>query len=62
LLGQKATPEEVEGYRKFVLSLAERVAAAHKEGGFLGVGGEEVSDAEQKALDEVASALGTTRQ
>jgi hypothetical protein len=62
LLAQKATPEEVEDYRTFVLGLAERVAAAHKEGGFLGVGGEEVSDTEQKALDEVASALGTSRQ
>jgi hypothetical protein len=62
LLGSKASPEEVEDYRKFVLGLAERVAAAHKEGGFLGVGGEEVSEAERKALDEVAAALGTSRE
>jgi hypothetical protein len=62
LLEQKATPEEVESYREFVLTLAERVAAAHREGGFLGIGGEEVSDAEEKALDEIAAALGASRR
>jgi hypothetical protein len=61
LLEQKATPEEVQSYREFVVTLAERVAAAHKEGGFLGIGGEEVSEAERKALEEVASALGASR-
>jgi hypothetical protein len=48
----KATPEEVESYRGFVLGLAKRVAEAHKEGG------EQVSPAEQSALDEVAATLG----
>jgi hypothetical protein len=62
LLEQKATPEEVESYRGFVLNLAESVAAAHKEGGFLGIGGQEVSEAEQKALEEIASALGASRR
>src|SRR5919198_4817905 len=32
-LESKATPEELEDYRRFVLTLVERVAAAHKEGG-----------------------------
>jgi hypothetical protein len=54
ILGQKATPEEVDGYRKFVLALAERVAHAHREDG------QEVSPAEQTALDDIAAALGTT--
>ena len=31
------------------------VARAHKEGGFLGVGGKEVSEREQAALDEIAA-------
>jgi len=53
LLEQKATPEEVEDYRGFVLSLAERVAAAKGEGG-----DEPVSDAERAVVDEVAAALG----
>jgi hypothetical protein len=52
LLEQKATPEEVEDYRRFVLGLAERVAAAHREGG------EAVSEAERAAIDEIAGALG----
>lgn len=48
----KATPEEAESYRGFVLGLAKRVAEAHKEGG------EQISPAEQSALDEVAATLG----
>src|SRR5437763_11693590 len=33
LLERKATPAEVEGYRRFVLTLADKVASAHREGG-----------------------------
>jgi hypothetical protein len=57
ILRGKATDEEVAEYRKFVLGLAERVAEARKEG-FLGLGGERVSDAERAAIAEVESALG----
>src|SRR3954469_6261340 len=32
VLESKATPQEVDDYRRFVLALVERVAAAHKEG------------------------------
>jgi hypothetical protein len=53
VLGTKATPEEVEDYRGFVLALAQRVAAAHKESG------ERVSPDEQAAMDEIAAALGS---
>jgi hypothetical protein len=60
ILDAKATPEEVDGYRRFVLGLAERVAQAHKEGGFLGVGGQAISDEEQRALDEIVATLGGT--
>jgi hypothetical protein len=54
VLEQKATPEEVDGYRRFVLTLADKVANAHREDG------KNVSDAEQGALDEIAAALGTS--
>ena len=54
LLEQKATPEEVEDYRKFVLALAEKVASAHREDG------QDVSPAEQAALDEIKAALGSS--
>jgi hypothetical protein len=58
LLQQKATPEEVDAYRNFVMDVAEAAAKAHKEGGFIGIGGKQVSDKEQAALNEIQAALG----
>jgi hypothetical protein len=58
LLNQKAEPSEVEQYKRFVITLAQRVAEAHKEG-FLGLSGERVSEAERAAIDQIAEALGT---
>lgn len=55
LLEQKATPEEVEEYRGFVLALAERVAGAKDEGD-----GEAGSEAERAAIAEITEALGTS--
>jgi hypothetical protein len=52
LLEQKASPEEVEGYRRFVISLAERVAGAKSEGD------EPQSEAERAAIAEITEALG----
>ena len=54
---QKATEDEVEQYKQFVVGLAARVAEAHREG-FLGFTGDRVSDAERQAVSEVADALG----
>jgi hypothetical protein len=51
LLGQKATPDEVEAYRRFTLAIAEHVAAAHKEAGAA------VSPEERQAIDKIASTL-----
>jgi hypothetical protein len=56
-LEAKAEPGEVEEYKRFILGLAERVAAAHREG-FLGLSGERVSDAERAAVEEIAATLG----
>ncbi len=42
------------------MSIAENVANAAKEGGFLGIGGTRVSDGEIKAFAEIANALGTS--
>jgi hypothetical protein len=61
LLEQKATAEEVDDYKRFVINLAQRVAEAHKEG-FLGLSGERVSDAEREAIEEIAQALGTASE
>ena len=57
LLKEKATPEEVDEYKKFIVALANRVAEARKEG-FMGLSGERVSDAERSAIAEVEAALG----
>ena len=59
VLGGKATPEEVEQYKGFVMQVAEAAAKAHKEGGFIGIGGKEVSPEEQAALDEIQATLGS---
>jgi hypothetical protein len=53
ILEQKATPEEVEGYRTFVLDVARKVAEAHKEEGA------PISAAEQAAIEKVSSSIGT---
>ena len=58
LLNQKAESNEVEEYKRFVLTLAQRVAEAHKEG-FLGLSGERVSESERTAIEEIAETLGT---
>lgn len=51
-------PEDAPAYRDFVREVAERVACAHKEGGFLGIGGQPMSDAEQAALGEIDGIIG----
>lgn len=51
LLEKKATPAEVDEYRRFVVTLTHKVAAAHREHG------QEVSPAEQAAIDEITEAL-----
>ena len=54
LVEAKATPGELDGYRRFVLALAGKVAAAHREEG------QSVSPAEATAIQQIAAALGTT--
>jgi hypothetical protein len=52
LLEAKATTEELDDYRRFVLTLANKVAAAHREGG------QSVSPAEAEAIQQITEALG----
>ena len=54
LLDSKATADEIDGYRHFVLELANKVAAAHREEG------RGVSPGEVKAIEEIKTALSTT--
>ena len=58
ILERAATPDEVDAYKTFVMTVAQAVAGAHKEGGFLGIGGSAVSESEDAALDEISAALG----
>jgi hypothetical protein len=57
LVASKA-PELSGSYREFVRRTAQNVAEAAKEGGFLGIGGEQVSDAEKKTLADIDRVLG----
>jgi hypothetical protein len=59
ILEHTATQAETDAYKTFVMTVAQAVAGAHKEGGFLGIGGTAVSEAEEQALDEIAAALGS---
>jgi hypothetical protein len=52
LLEHKATAEERDDYRRFVLTVADKVAAAHREGG------KQVSPAEEQAIQDITTALG----
>ena len=54
LLESKATAEERDDYQHFVLTLASKVAAAHREHG------QSVSPAEAEAIEQITAALGAT--
>ena len=54
LVESKASVEELGDYRRFVLTLAGKVAAAHREHG------QAVSSAEAEAIQQIAEALGTS--
>jgi hypothetical protein len=52
LVADKATVEERDDYRRFVLTVAKRVAAAHRERG------KQVSPQEAQAIQDITTALG----
>jgi hypothetical protein len=54
IMERLTTDPEVVEYKRFVYGLAETVARAHREGGFLGIGGQPISASEQAALDAIA--------
>jgi len=54
LVESKATADELDGYRHFVLALANQVAASYWEEG------RDVSTGEAEAIEQIATALGTT--
>jgi hypothetical protein len=58
LVTAKATPEEAEAFRGWLLAAAQSAADAGKESGFLGFGAERVTAGEKQMLDQVRGVLG----
>lgn len=54
LVAAKATPDELEDYRNFVLTVANKVAAAHREDG------QDVSSPEAEAIQAITEAVQRT--
>lgn len=57
VLETKVSPEEAYEYKRWVLVVAEKVAAAAKEGGVFGFGGEQISGGEIATINEIGEAL-----
>lgn len=57
ILDAKA-PSDAVAFKAWLKHIAERVAEASSEGGFLGFGGVAVTDAEKASIADVAKALG----
>ncbi len=56
-LEAKGTSVEADDFKRFIYAVALNAAEAHKEGGFLGIGGTRVSEPEAEALGKLAEAL-----
>ncbi len=58
IASRTASKEDADGYKEMLISLAEKVAMADKEGSFLGIGGVQVTPDEQEAIQDIKTALG----
>jgi len=54
------TPQDAAAFKTWLQTISQNVAEASSEGGFLGIGGVKVSDAEKATLADIAKALGTS--
>ena len=61
IVSEKATDEEAEAVRAWLLAVAQAAADAAKEGGFMGFHAERVSEGEQGMLDQLGRALAPVR-
>lgn len=57
ILALKADPNDAAAYKLWLLETAAEVCAAASKGGFLGFGGERISEKEQDYLDDLAEAF-----
>ena len=60
VVSAKATPEETQGWRAWMVAVARAAADAAKEGGFMGFGAELVSQGERDMMARVAKAVGAS--
>jgi hypothetical protein len=58
LLAAKATLEEADAFRTWLMTVAREAADSAKEGGFLGFGAEQVSSGEREMLSRLRATLG----
>ena len=58
IVDEKATAEEAQGYKEWLMGVSQAVAEAGKEGGFLGIGAVRVSDEEKVVLANYSKTLG----
>jgi len=58
IVTEKASPEEAEAFRAWLLAAAQEAANAAKEGGFFGFHAQRVSEGEQRMLDTLREVLG----
>jgi hypothetical protein len=59
ILNVKA-PQDAAGFKAWLQTISKSVAEASSEGGFLGIGGVKVSEAEKATLADISKALGTS--
>lgn len=57
LLQAKASAEEASEYKRWIINVAYKVAAAAKEGGVFGFGGTQVSGSEVNIINEIGEAI-----
>jgi hypothetical protein len=60
IVSAKASPEEADAFRAWIMECAQRAADAAKEGGFMGFRAERVSQGEKDMLAQLRSALGVS--
>src|SRR5215211_1116479 len=60
IVSDKATTDEAEAFRAWIMECAQRAADAAKEGGFMGFRAERVSQGEKDMLAQLGSALGAS--
>ena len=58
IVSAKATPEEAQAFREWLMECAQHAAEAAKEGGFMGFRAEQVSQGEKDMLAQLRATLG----